>query len=258
MLSKLAISGPVPSAFGAHADAHVEPLVAVDQVVAAAAFDDVAAVAAEDDVARHEAVGGRHRRREPASSSSASRPSIRARLVSAPPVAPPWLRIVAASTLSPRRMSVNAEPDRPSTSAKRSRIELGDAANGSAMWSAISPMPPKIGERQVGGDAEPVVLVGDPVEAGHAVHLVLGVAADEDVVAAFADHLVEAAAADEDVVAGDVIGQERIEIVAGGAVLGAHLDPVVAFVARLRQVDLGAEDEVVALAAEDGRRCPRW
>ena len=38
-----------------HADAHVEPRVAVDQVVAAAAFDDVAAVAAEDDVAGREA-----------------------------------------------------------------------------------------------------------------------------------------------------------------------------------------------------------
>src|SRR6185437_10927664 len=39
------------------ADAHVEPAVAVDQVVAAAAFDDVAAVAAEDDVAGGEPGG---------------------------------------------------------------------------------------------------------------------------------------------------------------------------------------------------------
>ena len=54
MLSKLAISGPVPSTFCAHADAHVEPLVAVDQIVAAAAFDEVAAVAAQDDVASAE------------------------------------------------------------------------------------------------------------------------------------------------------------------------------------------------------------
>ena len=36
---------------GAHADAHVEPGVAVDHVVAAAAEDDVAAVTAKDDVA---------------------------------------------------------------------------------------------------------------------------------------------------------------------------------------------------------------
>ena len=38
--------------FGVDRDAHVQPLVAVDDVVAAAAHDRVAAVAAEDDVAR--------------------------------------------------------------------------------------------------------------------------------------------------------------------------------------------------------------
>ena len=37
-----------------HADAHVQPFVAIDQVAAAAALDDVAATAAEDDVARAE------------------------------------------------------------------------------------------------------------------------------------------------------------------------------------------------------------
>ncbi len=106
---------------------------------------------------------------------------------------------------------------------------------------------------QVDRDADRVVLVGHPVEAGHAVHLVLGVAADEDVVAAFADHLVEATAADEDVVARHVVDQERVEIVAGRAVLRAQFDPVVAFVAGFRQIRLGAVDEVVALAAEDRR-----
>src|SRR5262245_39845484 len=35
----------------AHADAHVEPSVAVNEVVAALAFDDVAAIATQDDVA---------------------------------------------------------------------------------------------------------------------------------------------------------------------------------------------------------------
>ena len=108
-------------------------------------------------------------------------------------------------------------------------------------------------ERQVDRDAVMVSLVGHPVEPGHAVHLVLGVAADEDVVAAFADHFVEAAAADEDVVAGHVVDQERIEVVAGRAVLHAGLDPVVALVAGFRQVRLGAENEVVARAAEDRR-----
>src|SRR5215831_1187520 len=104
------------------------------------------------------------------------------------------------------------------------------------------------GESHVDGDAE-------------LVHLVLGAAADEDVVAAFADELVKPAAADEDVVAGDVVEQERIHVVAGRAVLGALLDPVVAFIPRRGQIGLGAlpepdvharHDEVVALAAENG------
>ena len=82
MLSTLRISAPVPSVVSAaHADAHVEPAVAVDQVVAAAAFDDVAAVAAEDDVA------GAERTVTPAPSSSC-RPSISAMLVSTLPCAP--------------------------------------------------------------------------------------------------------------------------------------------------------------------------
>ena len=61
----------------------------------------------------------------------------------------------------------------------------------------------EIVDQQVDGDAERVVLVGGPVEAGAAVEVVLALGADEDVVAAFAEHLVEAAAADEDVVADD-------------------------------------------------------
>ena len=108
-------------------------------------------------------------------------------------------------------------------------------------------------ERQIDRDAVMVGLVRHPVVAGHAVHLVLGVAADEDIVAAFADHFVEAAAADKDVVARHVIEQERIPVVAGRAILRARLDPVVAFVAGFRQVHLVAENEVVAGAAKDRR-----
>src|SRR5262245_40702836 len=110
-----------------------------------------------------------------------------------------------------------------------------------------------------------VVLVGRPVESGHTVHLVLGAAADEDVVAAFTDHLVESLAADEDVVAGDGVECQRVGLgkcagVAGGAVLGALLDPVVAFVAFFRQVVPGTlakqgsnprQNEVVARADVD-------
>ena len=129
-------------------------------------------------------------------------------------------------------------------------MEAGEAATGGSLSAASS---------MIDGDADLVVLVGHPVEAGHAVHLVLGVAAHEDVVAALADHFVEAAAADEDVVAGHVVAQEWTEVVAGRAVLGAQFDPVVAFVAGFGQVRLGAVDEVVARAGEDRRDVvPRW
>src|SRR4029077_4170467 len=92
-----------------------------------------------------------------------------------------------------------------------------------------------------------------PVEAGHAVHLVLGIAADEYVVAAFADHLVEGATTHEDVVADNVVGQERRKIVAGRSVLRAVLDPVIALVAGRRKAGLGAVDKIVALPAERRR-----
>ncbi|MCY1290904.1 hypothetical protein D9M70_400700 [compost metagenome] len=76
---------------------------------------------------------------------------------------------------------------------------------------------------------------------------------EEDVITAFADHLIETAAADKDIVAGDFIQGEGREVVAGGAVLGADLDPVVAFVTGALQVALGAVDEVVAGTAEGFR-----
>ncbi|MNK68515.1 hypothetical protein D3C87_878730 [compost metagenome] len=104
---------------------------------------------------------------------------------------------------------------------------------------------------QIGGHTDSVALVGDPVIAGHAVHLVLGIAADEDVVAALPDHLVEAAATDEDVITDDVVFQQGGEVVPRRAVLGALFDPVVTLVAGGRQAGLGAVDEIVALATED-------
>ena len=107
-------------------------------------------------------------------------------------------------------------------------------------------------EQQVGSDPGRVVLVGRPVEAGHALELVDAGAADEDVVAAFADELVGAAVAEEDVVAEDrVLGEDLVEVVAGRAVERALLDPVVALVAEDALGRPGAEDEVVAGSAED-------
>ena len=70
-------------------------------------------------------------------------------------------------------------------------------------------------------------------------------------------HLVEATAADHDVVTVDVVEIEQIEVVARRAILRTDLDPVVTLVAERRQVGLGAEDEVVALAGEGLARRPR-
>ena len=80
--------------------------------------------------------------------------------------------------------------------------------------------------------------------------MVFAVGEDHDVVAAFAVGFIESATGDENVVADHRAGLQRVEVVAGGAIRGADLDPVIAFVAEGRQVHLTAENEVVARAAE--------
>src|SRR4030095_511083 len=97
---------------------------------------------------------------------------------------------------------------------------------------------------------ELVVGVAGPVEAATAAEMVFAVGAHHDVVGALAVDLVEPAAGDEDVVADDDAGLLWVEVVAARAVGGPDLDPVVTFVAEGRQVHLGAQDEVVAGAAE--------
>ncbi|MNP22640.1 hypothetical protein D3C76_1153210 [compost metagenome] len=78
----------------------------------------------------------------PASARNWSRPRINATLVSALPVVPPWLMMVSALTSSPLSTSPKLEPDKPSTSAKRSRIEAGEAPTGlnmPAFWLGVLP-----------------------------------------------------------------------------------------------------------------------
>ncbi|MCY1271468.1 hypothetical protein D9M70_200250 [compost metagenome] len=244
-------AGMVDVISGIDGDAHVQPLVAVDQVVAATALDDVAAVAAEEDVAGGEAVGGQSRLLQQFAQ-AVDQVDVGQRAAGGAAVVEDGLGIdvVAADDVAEARAGcafhfVEAVEDRRRRGADR----LEDAV---VLGRQVAVRLRQDGQGQVDGDADLVVLVGDPVEAGHAFHLVLGIAADEDVVAALADHFVEAGAADEDVVTVDLVGQQRGEVVAGGAVLGAHLDPVVALVAGGRQAGLRAEDEVVALAAEGG------
>ena len=79
-------------------------------------------------------------------------------------------------------------------------------------------------------------------------------AADQDVVATFTDELVEATIAKEHVVSVDAVMREDfVEVVAGCAVEGTGLDPVVALVAEDAFGVLVAVDEVVAGAGEHFR-----
>ena len=94
---------------------HVQPLVAVDDVVAGTARDHVAAVTTKDDVA------GACKEVTPAPS-TACRPAMSAMPAASSgcrvkPSVPPWPngRRSAASVSAPVRTSLNLVPDRPST-----------------------------------------------------------------------------------------------------------------------------------------------
>src|SRR5262245_53540188 len=96
------------------------------------------------------------------------------------------------------------------------------------------------------GDPNRIILVGCPVEAAEADEAIcLACGADINIVAAFAINVVGSAVTEDDVVALDRLCTERIEIVAGGAIAGAPLDPVVTLVAEGELIGLGAVDEVV-------------
>src|SRR5207253_888937 len=104
---------------------------------------------------------------------------------------------------------------------------------------------------EVNGHTKRIVLESGPVVARPAdVPVPQASAADHDVVTAFGVELIVFAAADVDVVAGDRVIPERVEVVAGRAVGGAGLEPVVAFVAYILFVGFTAQDEVVAGGAE--------
>ncbi|MNO43837.1 hypothetical protein D3C76_340670 [compost metagenome] len=241
----------VDVARGVHGDAHVEPLVAIDQVIATPAFDQVAAIAAEHDVAGGKAGGGQA--------------GIRQELLQ-----PTYQRHVGQRTAGGAAMVENGHGidvvalehigvgrtghpfDLGEPVQNRCRRSAHRVEHASVLVRRVAMGLSQGGQAEVHGDTHAVILVGDPVETGHAIHFVLGIAADEDIVAALTDHFVEAAAPDEDVVANDFVTQQGCEVVTRCAVLGALLDPVVTFVTGRWQVGLGAEDEVVALAAEGG------
>ncbi|MNC03018.1 hypothetical protein D3C75_504090 [compost metagenome] len=236
----------------AHADAHIQPHVAVDQVVTAAAFDDVAATTAEEDVARAELIVCRaHDTVRAGCSRAKKRPQTVDEVNIGEHAA--WdtgsgdrerVGIIAGQHVAERRPRQSFHLGELGMHAcnrgRQGRLFEGDAGH-------------------VHSHAETIILVGGPVETGHAQHLVRALTADEDVIAAFTDHFIEAAVTAEDVVAaGQLLQQSQWqvtgEIVAGGAVLGPDLDPVVAIAAHHLSVQPAAEHEVIAGGAEDLRK----
>ena len=191
---------------------HVQPGVAVDEVVAAAALDEVAAGAAEDDVAAGERGGAAEQRRRGRRSARCLR-----RSSSWPTIADGVARRL------PRRMSLRFQPDRPSTWSNRSRrrVESGGSEDDDV----------EVGVRRLR-----VAPVGDPVEAEHALVPLDAEADDHDVVAALGVVVVVAAVADDDVVAGlvEVVLERRAVVALQEVGLAAALDPVVAVVAEHR------------------------
>ena len=220
-----------------HANAHVQPFVAVDDVVAAAAFDDVAAAAAEDDVAGTER-GDTCAKQvlKPVDQGDAS--GIERAVLRADDVDHGRVGIIAAQDVALRR--------------SRQAFHLGKPVKQALIgWRHRRFY--EVVDQHVDGHAERIVLVAGPVETAAAAKMVLAVGEDHDVVAAFAVGFIEATAGDEDVITDDRACLQRGKIVAGGTIRGADFDPVVARVAEGGQVHLRAEDEVVAMAAE-GRR----
>ena len=218
-----------------HADAHVQPVVAVDEVVAAAAFDDVAALAAEDDVARAE--GGHADADE-------------------------LLQTVDEGEIGEHAAGEAGDGDRGRVVIVALQ-DVGVVRSGQTFHAfepgidrSVRPRHDRFIERadvEIDGHAERIVLEHGPVEPGLAqvaVTLAAALVADQDVVAAFAIHSVGRAVADVDVVADDLVAGERVGVVGCKAIGGAELDPVVAFVAESFLVHPIAQDKVVAGSAD--------
>ncbi|NRP23320.1 hypothetical protein LPJGGPFB_06590 [Ensifer adhaerens] len=219
-----------------HADAHVQPAIAINDVVAAAALDDIAAGPPEDDVATiEEGRAGRKQRPQTGDQVDIGQHTAR-----------------GACGAKRRGIGIVAIEDIAEARAGKAFDEIEAAERGRPTRNRRL-IEEAIGDVDV--DAGVVVFVHRPIVAGAAdVAIAEAGLAGHDVVAAFAVELVVLAVADEDVVADDRVIAERIEIVSRGAVGGALLDPVVALVAHILFVGLAAQDEVVALAA-NGLRC---
>ena len=228
-----------------HADTHVEPHVTVDQVVTAITGDQVAAIAAEDDIAR--AKGG----------DLAGGGQWIGQLVDERPQAVDQVHIVVA-----QHAAVGTGQSDGRGVAVVAVEDVGMLRAGQPFHELETRQHRHIGrchrrfvegaQTEVDVDPERIVAEARPVEAGATdVAVALAAVAEHDVVTTLAVHAVDdAELADEHVMADHIVQAELVEVVAAVAVGAAQFQPVVAFVTELRLVAAGAEDEVVARAAE--------
>src|SRR5499426_211265 len=254
----------------AHADARVEPHVAVEQIVAAAALEDVAAVAAQDDVALVELVVGR--------AEYAVRASRGAH------IGEDVVRREQDAVRAGQERKLGEREERPQA---RDEVEVGEraalaAGDGElrragivAAYEIVVERPGQALDLPEAGEDLPIdrhwdvqlahvrvhddagvglddgILEGDPVEAGAPDEPLAGGAGGEhNIVAALAEHAVVAEAArEEDVVA---VAQVLAQGICGVAdhFLAAALDPVVAEPGYDLDVLLVDHDEVVAAVGE--------
>src|SRR5262245_16804230 len=254
----------------AHADARVEPHVAVEQVVAAAALEDVAAVAAEDDVAVGEGIVGR--------AENAVRTGGGAH------IADDVVSSEQDTVRAGQQLSLGQRQERPQAVdevevGERAALAAGDGDDGRvgivAAHEIVVHRPgqaldlPEAGEdilidrrrdvqcarQRVHDDAgvglHDRVLEGDPVEAGAPDEpLAGGTGGEHNIVAPLAEHAVVAeAAGEEDVVAVAHVAAQGICGVADHFDAAA-LDPVVAEARNDLDVLRVDQDEVVAAVAE--------
>src|SRR5262245_4240583 len=233
----------------AHADAHVQPGVAVDQVVAALADDDVAAFAAENDVAGTEASYNRGRRRSQEGIEEVLQP------VDEAGVEQDAAERRNAGPSDGGRIGIIAEQEVVVVRSRQACHQIQPWRDRRGRPRHLRLVEEAQARVEADGHADRVVLEGSPVETAKADEAIrLAGRGDIDVVAAFAIDVVGTTVALEDVVALHRLIAERIEVVAGSAVARAALDPVIALVAEGEFVRFAAEQEVVARAAEDLRR----
>ncbi|GJE45664.1 hypothetical protein AEGHOMDF_4864 [Methylobacterium soli] len=249
--------GAVGGAVVADADAHVEPAVAVDEVVAAAALDDVAAAAAEEDVA---VVEGDDRLEIDAGPGRSGRgPVAEERPEAVDPVDPGLRELVAHHGVlgAGQNRSALGLPGRRDVAAivalegvvVRPAGERLDGVEAVAQDVFLVGGEDRAVEVGIGGLG--VALVDRPIEAEHALVAHDALALDHDVVAGFGVEILLVLAGEHHVVADDGRVEEQFRVVARDRVEAvAALEPIVALVAEEEVAAFTAEDEVVAGAAE--------